>query len=70
MVPYSLRHGYALRAHEMYGHSPRVTAALMGHSLKTHSDTYGAWTDREVIENVLERTKAVTARRQLSRVLG
>lgn len=70
LVPYSLRHGYALRAHELYGHSPRATAALMGHSLKTHSDTYGAWTDREVIENVLERTKAVAARRQLARALG
>lgn len=67
LVPYSLRHGYALRAHEVFGHSPRVTAALMGHSLKTHSDTYGAWTDREVIETALERTKAVTARRQLSK---
>ena len=65
LVPYSFRHGYALRAHELYGHSPRATAALMGHSLKTHSDTYGAWTDREVIENVLERTRMVTASRQL-----
>lgn len=43
---------------------------MMGHSLKTHSDTYGACTDREVIENVLERTRAVTARRQLSWVSG
>lgn len=59
LVPYSLRHGYALRAHEVYGHSPRSTAAMMGHSLKTHSDTYGAWTDREVIENVQARTAAI-----------
>ncbi|MEB3167645.1 MAG: hypothetical protein VKK97_02835 [Synechococcaceae cyanobacterium] len=66
LVPYSLRHGYALRAHEMYGHSPRATAALMGHSLKTHSDTYGAWTDREVIENVLERTRSVAAQRSMA----
>lgn len=70
LVPYSLRHGYALRAHEMYGHSPRATAALMGHSLKTHSDTYGAWTDREVIENVLKKTQAVTARRRLQQMVG
>ncbi len=65
LVPYSLRHGYALRAHEVYGHSPRATAAMMGHSLKTHSDTYGAWTDREVIENVLERTRSVAAQRSV-----
>lgn len=70
LVPYSLRHGYALRAHEIFGHSPRATAAMMGHSLKTHSDTYGAWTDREVIDKVLERTNAVTARRQKMRGSG
>jgi hypothetical protein len=36
----------------------------MGHSLMTHSDTYGAWTDREAIKNVLERIKAVGARQR------
>ena len=64
LVPYSLRHGYALRAHEVYGHSPRVAAALMGHSLQTHSSVYGAWTDAEVIASALARTMAATAARQ------
>jgi len=43
---------------------PRATAALMGHSLMTHNDINGAWTDREAIEDVLERTKAVGARQR------
>ena len=61
LVPYSLRHGYALRAHEIYCHSPRVAAALMGHSLQTHSAVYGAWTDSEVIATALARTLAVAS---------
>lgn len=65
LVPYSLRHGYALRAHEVYGVSPRATAAMMGHSLKTHGDAYAAWSDTEMIDNVLLRTKAGMARQKL-----
>lgn len=64
LVPYSLRHGYALRAHEVYAHSPRVAAALMGHSLATHSNVYGAWTDAEVISNALAKTQQAVAQRQ------
>ena len=61
LVPYSLRHGYALRAHEVYGLSPRVAAAVLGHSLQTHSAVYGVWTDREVIEGALAKAKKVRA---------
>ena len=68
LVPYSLRHGYALRAHEVYSHSPRVAAALMGHSLQTHSAVYGAWTDSEVIASALARTMAATAARKKQEV--
>lgn len=53
-TPYSFRHGYALRAHQMYGLSPRVTAALMGHSVSTHTQHYGQWTDDEAIDSALE----------------
>ncbi|QNI72005.1 hypothetical protein [Cyanobium sp. NS01] len=55
LASYSFRHGYALRAHELYGHSPRITAALMRHSLETHHRHYGAWTDGETLEVALER---------------
>lgn len=52
---YSLRHGYALRAHEAYDLSPRVTAACMRHSLQTHHLHYGAWTDAETIDQAVGR---------------
>ena len=57
LTPYSLRHGYALRAHEHYDLSPRVTASLMRHSLQTHNLHYGSWTDAETIESALKRGK-------------
>ena len=58
LTVYSFRHGYALRAHET-GLMPRATAALMGHSLATHSNHYGQWTDAETIAAAISRTSAV-----------
>ncbi|QPN61995.1 hypothetical protein [Synechococcus sp. CBW1004] len=52
---YSFRHGYALRAHELYDLTPRVTAALMRHSLQTHHAHYGAWVDDEVVDTSVQR---------------
>ena len=52
---YSFRHGFALRAHELYDLSPRVTAALMRHSLQTHHAHYGAWVDEEVVDASVQR---------------
>jgi integrase len=51
---YGFRHGYALRAHQAYGLSPRVAAALMGHSVETHTRHYGRWTDEATIDSALE----------------
>ncbi len=59
--PYSMRHGYALRAHTQYGLSIRVAAALMGHDPITHQRHYGAWTDEATIEAELSRAIAATA---------
>ncbi len=39
------------------GLSPRATAALMGHSLQTHSSTYGQWTDEDTLDLALEQAK-------------
>jgi integrase len=50
LTPYSFRHGYALRAHEAGGLTPRMTAAVMGHSLLTHSSSYGQWTDEQTLD--------------------
>jgi integrase len=49
LAGYSFRHGFALRAHQLYALSPRVAAALMGHSLETHARHYGAWTDEATV---------------------
>jgi integrase len=57
LTAYSLRHGYALRAHEVYRLSPRVTAALMGHSLLTHTACYGQWTDQRTIEQAIAQSR-------------
>lgn len=54
LTPYSLRHGYALRAHETYKYSVRVTASLMRHSVETHCRHYGWWIDQEILENAYE----------------
>lgn len=54
LTPYSLRHGYALRAHELYRYSVRVTARLMRHSVETHCRHYGSWVDREMLETAYE----------------
>ncbi len=51
LTPYSLRHGYALRAHEKYGISVRITAKLMRHSVQTHCRHYGSWVDRDMLEH-------------------
>ena len=56
---YSFRHGYALRAHEMYGLTPRTTASMMRHTPQTHLQHYGQWTDGATIDQALE--KAMTA---------
>ena len=52
---YSFRHGFALRAHQQYGLSVRIAAALMGHSTDTHTRSYGTWTDEDEIDMALER---------------
>lgn len=65
LTVYSLRHGYALRAHEAAGLSPRVTAQLMGHSMTTHTQHYGRWTDAETVATALERANQRMERLQL-----
>lgn len=55
LTPYSLRHGFALRAHEEFGLSPRVAAALMRHTVAVHNDAYGQWTDAGTVEEAIAR---------------
>ena len=60
LTPYSFRHGYALRAHERYKYSVRVTAKLMRHSVETHCRHYGSWVDREILENAYQASISKT----------
>jgi len=57
LTPYSLRHGYAWRAHCCSANAmhPRNTAALMGHNVATHLKHYGSWTDEASLEAAVER---------------
>ena len=62
LVPYSLRHGFAWRAHMEYGTpmSERACAALMGHTTKTHRQHYGSWIDDQ---GLFDEVARVTGRR-------
>jgi len=55
LTPYSLRHGWAWRAHKAYFRplSVRDAAALMGHTPSTHHKHYGRWTDDEGLLDAL-----------------
>jgi len=57
LTPYSLRHGYAWRAHKGSNNPihPRDAAALMGHNVATHFKHYGQWTDEASLEAAVER---------------
>jgi len=60
ITPYSLRHGYAWRAHCCSANAmhPRIAAALMGHNVATHLKHYGSWTDEASLEAAVERFNA------------
>ena len=60
LTPYSLRHGYAWRAHKGSNNPihPRDAAALMGHNVATHFKHYGGWTDEASLEAAVERFNA------------
>lgn len=57
LTPYSLRHGYAWRAHTGSSQQlhPRIAAALMGHNVATHLKHYGQWTDEASLEAAMDR---------------
>ena len=57
LTPYSLRHGYAWRAHKVYERplAIRDAAALMGHSAMTHQRHYGQWVDDAGLRDAVKR---------------
>ncbi len=64
LVPYSLRHSYAHRAHVSLGLAPKVAAALMGHSVQTHLASYSRWIGDDVVEAALGQAAASWKRKQ------
>lgn len=67
LTPYSLRHGWAWRAHKGYDRplSVRDAAALMRHTPSTHMRHYGAWTDEEsLLKAVADLTQAAAPKYQ------
>ena len=60
LTPYSLRHGFAWRAHCCSSNAmhPRIAAALMGHNVATHLKHYGSWTDEASLEAAVGRFNA------------
>ena len=67
LTPYSLRHGWAWRAHKGYDRplSVRDAAALMRHTPSTHMRHYGAWTDEEsLLKAVADLTKTAAPKYQ------
>ena len=55
VVSKSFRHAFARRAHQEYGLSDTDTAAMMGHTTKTHNDKYAQWTSEAMLEQSMER---------------
>lgn len=60
LVPYGLRHGFALRLGVDLGLSVREAAELMGHSPAVHLSTYGRQLDRP---KLLDKVAAMVAKR-------
>lgn len=64
LVPYSLRHAYAHRAHVSLGLAPKVAATLMGHSVQTHLAAYSRWCGDDVVEAALNQAGAQWSKSQ------
>ena len=57
ITPYSLRHRFAHQCHKGSGNpiSIKDAAAAMGHSVNTHMNSYGSYTDELAVEKAFER---------------
>jgi len=62
LTPYSLRHGWAWRAHKAYDRpmAIRDAAALMGHSPQVHHSTYGRWVDDAGLKDAVAKLQTTS----------
>jgi len=67
ITPYGFRHGYAWRGSQLYGLTPRVLSALMGHTVAVHLKHYGQWSNEsETVEAVKRAIESAGSRRVVS----
>tara|TARA_B100000214_G_C23733608_1_gene519963 strand:+ start:81 stop:347 length:267 start_codon:yes stop_codon:yes gene_type:complete len=55
VVPYSFRHSYRKRDHQIYKSSDTEVAAFMGHSVPVHNYTYAQWSTESMLDSSMER---------------
>mgnify|MGYP006935505688 FL=1 len=60
MVPYDLRHAWAVRAIHNPKISPSLAAKSMGHSLAVHSSVYQRWFDAHAMESLQQELSAAS----------
>tara|TARA_B100000579_G_scaffold362107_1_gene320057 strand:- start:317 stop:1606 length:1290 start_codon:yes stop_codon:yes gene_type:complete len=48
-VPYSFRHSYSKRAHQVYKLSDREVSAFMGHTVPVHNSIYCQWSQGSIL---------------------
>jgi integrase len=60
MVPYDLRHAWAVRAIHNPRISPSLAAKSMGHSLAVHSSVYQRWFDAHEMESLQAELSAMS----------
>jgi integrase len=65
ITPYGFRHGYAWRGSQFYGLSPRVLAALMGHTVAIHLKHYGQWANESETAEAVKRAIEIASARRL-----
>jgi integrase len=58
LTVYGLRHGFAFRGSQLYGLSPRVLSALMGHTTAVHLRHYGQWAGDSEIAAAVRAARA------------
>ena len=55
VVPYSFRHSYSKRGHQVYKLSDTEMAAFMGHTVQVHNAAYAQWSSESMLEASMER---------------
>ena len=55
VVPYSFRHSYSKRGHQVYKLSDTEMAVFMGHTVQVHNAAYAQWSSESMLEDSMKR---------------